>query len=402
VLAGHGRLAAARLLGLTEVPVIRLDHMSAIEKRAYVLADNRLAELAGWDEALLALELSELSGLDLEFDLTVTGFAVAEIDLLIEGAQTSAPAADAVPPLDLETPPVSRLGDLWQLGPHRLLCGDARDRAAVARLMDGRQAQMVFADPPYNVPIDGHVSGLGRHHHAEFAMASGEMSESEFTEFLAQTLGNLAQHSQDGAIHFICMDWRHLLPLLTAGRRIYAELKNLCVWGKTNAGMGSLYRSQHELIAVFKHGTGRHINNVELGRHGRYRTNLWTYAGANTLRAERDEELSMHPTVKPAALVADAIRDCSRRNGRILDGFAGSGTTLIAAEVTGRRGCVLEIDPRYVDVAIKRWQAFTGDAARHLDTGFGFDELSAQRRAGAPSEPDRKGGRRRRETTHGR
>ena len=395
-------MAAARLLGLTEVPVIRLEHMSAAEKRAYVLADNRLAELAGWDEALLALELSELSGLDLEFDLTVTGFAVAEIDLLIESDQGSDPAADAVPPLELQMPPVSRLGDLWQLGPHRLLCGDSRDAAALARLMDGRLAQMVFADPPYNVPIDGHVSGLGRHRHAEFAMASGEMSESEFAEFLVQTLGNLAQHSQDGAIHFICMDWRHLLPLLTAGRRIYAELKNLCVWGKTNAGMGSLYRSQHELIAVFKHGTGPHINNVELGRYGRYRTNLWTYAGANTLKAERDEELSMHPTVKPADLVADAIRDCSRRSGRILDGFAGSGTTLIAAEVTGRRGCALEIDPRYVDVAVKRWEAFTGDAAVQAETGLSFDQVSIQRRAGTPQASESKRGHRRREATNDR
>jgi len=237
VIAGHGRLAAARLLGMTTVPTIRLAHLSAAEKRAYILADNRLAELAGWDQDLLALELGAISQLDLDFDLTLTGFAQAEIDLLIEGAGHPDPAADTVPPFDPEQPSVSRIGDLWRLGSHRVLCGDAREPDAVATLMGDDMAQLVFTDPPYNAPIQGHVSGLGRHRHREFLMASGEMSEAEFTRFLAQSLGNLAAHSQVGAIHFICMDWRHLFPRLSAGREIYGEFKNLCVWSKGNGGM---------------------------------------------------------------------------------------------------------------------------------------------------------------------
>jgi DNA methylase len=270
-----------------------------------------------------------------------------------------------------------------------VLCGDAREPDAVATLMGDDMAQLVFTDPPYNAPIQGHVSGLGRHRHREFLMASGEMSEAEFTRFLAQSLGNLAAHSQMGAIHFICMDWRHLFSLLNAGREIYSELKNLCVWSKDNGGMGSLYRSQHELIAVFKHGTAPHINNVELGRHGRNRTNVWNYAGLNSLKPGRAEELAMHPTVKPVALVADAIRDCSHGRGRVLDGFAGSGTTVIAAEKTGRRGYGLELDPRYVDVAVRRWQDYTGEAAIHAETGLCFTELSARRGIeSSPAESD--------------
>jgi DNA modification methylase len=390
LLAGHGRLAAARLLGLTDVPTICLSHLSAAERRAYVLADNRLAELAGWDRELLAVELAELFELDLGFDLEVIGFATADLDLLIDGLQSEAdPAADEVPEVRSDVPPVSQPGDLWRLGPHRLLCGDARDAAVISRLMAGALAQMVFTDPPYNVRIDGHASGLGRQRHREFAMASGEMSEAEFTGFLKQTLGNLAAKSDDGAIHFICMDWRHLFSLLSAGRAIYPELKNLCVWNKTNGGMGSLYRSKHELIAVFKKGKAPHINNVALGQHGRYRTNVWDYAGVNTLKEGRDEELAMHPTVKPAAMVADAIRDCSRRGGRVLDGFAGSGTTLIAAQQTGRQAYALEIDPVYVDVAVRRWQTYSGETAMHEETGLSFEQLAERRSANTPTLPAR-------------
>ena len=190
--------------------------------------------------------------------------------------------------------------------------------------MEGELAEMIFADPPYNVPIDGHVCGLGSVAHSEFAMASGEMTEPEFIAFLEIVLGSIAAHSREGAIAFVCMDWRHLFGLLTVGRRVYSELKNLCVWTKTNGGMGSLYRSQHEIVAVFKKGSARHINNVELGRHGRYRTNVWAYAGMNSFGPDRDAALSFHPTVKPVALVEDAILDCSKRGGIVLDAFIGS------------------------------------------------------------------------------
>jgi DNA modification methylase len=238
---------------------------------------------------------------------------------------------------------------------------------------------MVFVDPPYNVRIDGHVCGLGAIKHREFQMASGEMSESEFIEFLKTTLGHLATFSIDGSIHFVCMDWRHGFELTSAGRGVYSELKNLCIWNKNNGGMGSLYRSKHELVFVFKNGTDAHINNIELGRHGRYRTNVWDYAGVNTMRAGRMDDLAMHPTVKPTALVADAILDCSKRHGIVLDCFGGSGTTLLAAEKTGRRGYLMELDPAYVDVTIKRYQKFTGKVATHATTGVTFADTQTER-----------------------
>ena len=379
IIAGHGRVAAAKVLGWTEVPVIRLSQLSEAEKRAYVIADNKLALNAGWDEDLLALELGELATLELDFDLTITGFEMAEIDLLIESGGGADPKADAVPEIDAAATPVSRPGDLWLCGSHRLFCGDATKPESFAALMQGERAQLVFVDPPYNVPIDGHVCGLGAIRHADFAMASGEMSPAEFTRFLATVFGYLARHSEDGSIHYVCMDWRHVYELLTAASGIYGEQKNLCIWNKDNGGMGSLYRSKHELIFVFKAGTAPHINNVELGKHGRYRTNVWDYAGTNTLRAGRLEELALHPTVKPVALVADAILDCSKRSGLVLDCFLGSGTTLIAAEKTGRRAVGMELDPVYVDTALRRWQEFTGREAIHAETGRSFAAEAAAR-----------------------
>ncbi len=379
VIAGHGRIRAAKLLGLSSVPTIRLDHLSREQVRAYVIADNKLAENAGWDRDLLAIELQGLADLDLDFDLTVTGFETAEIDLLVGDAEVS-DAADDVPEVDPDQPVVSRPGDLWIIGRHRLFCGDGTDAASYDRVLGGRKARMVFVDPPYNVAIDGHVSGLGKIKHAEFAMASGEMTEAEFTRFLEKSLGQHARHSVDGAVHFVCMDWRHMDELLAAGRQIYSELKNVCVWAKTNAGMGSLYRSQHELVFVFKSGTAPHVNNVELGRHGRNRTNVWRYPGANTFGVERGETLAMHPTVKPVRLVADAILDCSRRGDVILDGFAGAGTTILAAEITSRAGCGIEIDPRYVDATLRRLAEHAGLEAIHAETGLTFADLEAKRR----------------------
>jgi DNA modification methylase len=380
IIAGHGRVEAAKLLGLTEVPAVCLAHMSEEEKRAYVIADNKLAEKAGWDKEILAIEFETLFDLVPELDLTVTGFEIAEIDLIIGGHDSAAEPdeLDEVSP-DADSPVVTRPGDLWQLGEHRVLCADATQEESYVSLLQGGAAQMVFADPPYNVPISGHVSGLGRVAHAEFPMASGEMSEDEFTAFLRAIFECVQTHSAGGAIAFVCMDWRHLYELLAAGRATKLTLKNLCVWVKTNAGMGSFYRSQHELIAVFKVGDGPHINSFELGQHGRRRTNVWTYPGFNSFGAGRDAALAMHPTVKPVALVADAIKDCSKRNGLILDPFLGSGTTVLAAEITGRRAAGLELDPRYVDCAVSRWQQRTGDAAVLAATGETFAAVALAR-----------------------
>ncbi len=392
LIAGHGRLAAAKQLGLAVVPAIRICHLSPAQKRALALADNRIALDAGWDLEILAAELEELVACEVDFDVEITGFETGEIDVLIGDDVDESDPADEVPALDPEVPAVSRPGDLWRIGRHRLLCGDALDATAYTRLMAGRKAQMVFTDPPYNVPINRHVSGLGRVRHREFAMASGEMSTAAFTRFLATAFGHHVAHSVDGAIHFICMDWRHMDALLAAGRQAYAELKNVCVWVKTNAGMGSFYRSQHELVFVFKAGTGAHINNVALGRYGRHRTNVWSYPGVNTFGPERAEALAMHPTVKPVRMVADAIRDCSRRGGIVLDGFAGSGTTLLAAARTGHIGYGIEIDPRYVDVALGRLARHAALEAVHAESGMTFAELAAAREKGshtAKQEPAR-------------
>jgi DNA modification methylase len=376
VIAGHGRVEAAKLIGMSDVPAVCVDHLTPAQVRAYVIADNKLAENAGWDRALLALELQELS-VDLNFDVTVTGLETAEIDLLIQELNQGTPdKADEVPEVDRSAPAVSRIGDLWRIGNHRLLCGDALNKDNYAELLGSKKAQMVFTDPPYNVAIAGHVSGLGKVKHREFAMASGEMSPDEFTKFLETAFISFAQFSSDGSMHFFCMDWRHIRELLDAAAKPYQEFKNLCVWSKTNAGMGSLYRSQHELVFVFKNGRAPHINNVELGRFGRSRSNIWNYAGQNTFGGDRETELAMHPTVKPVALVADAILDCSKRDGIVLDAFAGSGTTLIAAEKTGRQGYGIEIDPYYVDTIIRRFEAVYGVKAKHTDTNLDFATMS--------------------------
>jgi DNA modification methylase len=387
IIAGHGRVEAAKLLGLTAVPTIRLSHLSETEKRAYILADNRLAEKAGWDREILAIELQGL--IELDFDVEITGFSTADIDITLDDAAEAAgkpPGPEDKLP-EVPTAAVSRTGDLWTLGSHRLLCGSSLDVGAYNLLLADDRAEMVFTDPPYNVPIDGHVSGHGRTRHREFAMASGEMSEDEFTAFLRKVGEHLVAFSVDGSIHFLCMDWRHLWEALRAGREVYSELKNVAVWNKTNGGMGSFYRSKHELVFVWKRGTAPHINNFELGQHGRYRTNVWDYAGVNTTRPGRMDELAMHPTVKPVALVVDAIKDCSRRKGIILDPFMGSGTTVIAAERTGRRAHGIEIDPAYVDVALRRWQTYTGKTATLLATGQTFEEVE-ETRLSSPSAQD--------------
>nr|WP_244670452.1 DNA methyltransferase [Rhodoplanes elegans] len=275
--------------------------------------------------------------------------------------------------------PATRHGGLWLLGRHRLLCGDAREAADHARLLGDERADLVFTDPPYNVPVDGHVCGLGAIRHREFAMASGEVSREAFTAFLTVTLSNAASVCRDGAIGFVCMDWRHMRELLQAGDAAFTELKNLCVSNKTYGGMGTFYRSKHELVFVYKVGAGPHTNSFGLGDSGRYRTNVWDYPGISSIGADREEALAMHPTVKPTALVADAIRDCSRRGEVVLDGFGGSGTTLIAAELSGRRARLIEYDPAYCDVIVMRWEQLTGKRATLADTGDAFEDVREQR-----------------------
>lgn len=375
VLAGHGRLRAAQRLGLEEVPAIVVKHLTEELQRAFMLADNRLAELAGWDEELLKVELQELS-LVVDFEFEVTGFDTVDLDRLEAPKVAKAPKPEVVPELERDRPAVTALGDLWQLGNHLLFCGSALEQGAYQRLMGAELAQLVFTDPPYNVAIDGHVCGLGSVHHQDFAMASGEMTVPEFTGFLQSFMRHAVQYSQDGAIHFICMDWRHMGEVLAAAGELY-ELKNVCVWNKTNGGMGTFYRSKHEMVFVFKVGSGPHINNFGLGERGRYRTNVWDYPGVNTFRRGRMEELRAHPTVKPLPLVVDALKDCSKRGGIVLDPFAGSGTTIVAAEKTGRIGRAIELDPHYVDAAIGRWQAQTGEKAVHAESGKTFDDLAA-------------------------
>ena len=384
ILAGHGRVEAARLLGLAEVPCIRVEHMSAEEKRAYVLADNKLALNAGWDEEILAEELKELLAVDLDFDIGLTGFTIAEIDSLVDGLEPEEPGdpeEDRLPEDDGEAR--CRPGDIWQLGPHRLICGSSLDERTVVALMAGEKARMVFTDPPYNVPIDGHVGGSGKVRHREFAMASGEMTKAEFIAFLKTAFENLAASSLDGSIHFICMDWRHMDEVQKAGEGVYAELKNLIVWVKDNGGMGTFYRSRHELIFAFKNGTAPHINTFELGQHGRYRTNVWQYRGVNTLKAGRMDELQLHPTVKPVQMIADAIKDCSGRGDIVLDLFGGSGSTLIAAHKTGRRAYLSELDPVYCDRIIRRWEAYAKDDAELIACGLDQTPEAAPHREAA-------------------
>ena len=281
IVAGHGRLAAAKLLGITTVPTIRLDGLTKEQIRAYVIADNKLAENAGWDMEILAIELQELFALDFQ-DITVTGFEISEIDQILEEAK-AAPEEELTPEPDFDQEPVTKPGDIWLLGKHRITCGNSLQLATYGDLMGGRRAAMVFTDPPFNVRIDGHATGNGAIRHREFAMASGEMSEAEFVAFLITSLKFLCDFSANNSVHYICIDWRHFGELLSAGRQNYDEFLNLCVWVKNSGGMGSFYRSQHELVLVFRKGKGPHRNNIQLGQFCRNRTNVWRYPGIQTL-----------------------------------------------------------------------------------------------------------------------
>jgi DNA modification methylase len=378
IIAGHGRHAAAIAMGLDRVPTITLHGLDETHRRALALADNQLALNAGWNTQMVAAELKFLLNPKIDFDVSVTGFETVEIDNLTADSATSDLPDDDCPPLSNDKA-ISRLGDIWVLGSHRLVCGDATDANTYVALLGKDRVRMAFLDAPYNVKIGGNVSGLGRKRHREFVQGSGELSADAFTKFLACTLGHCAKHSVDGAILFECMDWRHIQELGTAASMAGLELKNLIVWNKTNAGMGTFYRSAHELIFAFKNGKNPHVNNFGLGDGGRYRKNVWEYPGSNSFGRGRSADLDKHPTPKPVALVADAIRDVSNHGELVLDCFGGSGTTLIAAEKTGRRARLIELDPLYTDVIVRRWEAFTGAKARHEKSNKTFLQTTKER-----------------------
>jgi len=381
ILSGHGRVEAAKELGLESVPTRVISGLTEIQKRAYVLADNKIAQLSGWNNELLKSEMEIL--IQEDFNIETTGFSTAEVDIMFDDITEPSTSDHAdLQEEDISEQVISQFGDLWQLGSHLLLCGNSLDPTCYEKLMQDKAAQMVITDPPYNVPISGHVCGNGKIKHKEFAMASGEMSQSEFTTFLHDVFSLISDSMQDGAIFFSFMDWRHMAEVQNAAQPLFGFPRQLCVWSKDNGGMGSFYRSQYELIFVFKKGKAPHINNFELGQHGRYRTNVWDYPGVNTFKGKGFELLALHPTVKPVGLIADAIRDCSHRNGIILDPFCGSGTILIAAERTGRKARAIELDPQYVDVSLMRWQRITGKQAVLTSTGQTWDQVSAERLAG--------------------
>lgn len=382
VLAGHGRIAAAKRLGFHEVPTISIHHLSESQRRAFMIADNRLAEQASWDEKLLGEQLKELLEVELDFDLEATGFEVGEIDVLVEGVspevKRNSDPADDLP----ETKPVevTRASDLWLAGPHRIHCGNPVNPDSYSALMKTGRAAAVFTDPPFNVEINGHASGLGTIPHRSAHIASSDMAEAEFTDYLTQVMRQCVSCSVAGSLHYAFMDWRHMQELLAAGKQVYSELLNVCVWVKDHSGRGSPYRSQHELILVFKSGKESHRNNVQLGHQERCRTNVWHYRGVKPFRHSADEGNlpELHSTTKPVTLVAEAIMDCTSRGDIVLDPFLGSGTTLIAAERTSRVCYGIELDPQYVDTIVRRWQAFTGQSARLESSGRSFAELEQE------------------------
>jgi len=378
ILAGHGRYLVAKDLEIQEVPVIRIDHLTEKEKTAYVIADNKLGLNSEWDMDMLQAELKLLT--DADFEIETTGYTTGEVDIIFDSFGTPAiDRADKVVEPDTSVPATSRRGDVWQLGSHRVLCGDATCPADYDQLLQGRAVRLTATDAPYNLEVGGCVSTTEKYR--EFKNGSGEMTSAQFTEFLGKVGQLAAQHSVDGAIGAFFMDWRHIRELMDAMREPYGELKQLCVWAKPQAGMGTFYRQQHELILIFKKGDAPNVNNFELGQNGRYRSNLWQYPNPNRSGKNQDPAIAGHPTPKPVALVADCIRDLSHHGEVILDPFLGSGTTIIAAERTGRHAYGLEIDPLYVDALVRRWQNFTGLKGTLQATGQTFDEVVAERTA---------------------
>jgi len=378
IISGHARADACKRLGWESVPTIQVEHMDPAMARAFALAENRISELGKWDDVQLVQNLKALAAIDLGFSIEATGFTMGEIDLKIEGLGDLQPgAADPADEPIAPGPSVARLGDTWILGDHRVICASALEQLTYEQLLGEDRVAAVFADPPYNVRIDGHVSGKGRLKHREFVSGAGELSGPEFTAFLSGACRLAAAFSIDGSVHYWCMDWAHIHALLAVGAAIYDKHLNICVWTKHCGGMGGLYRSAHEMVAVYRKGSAQHRNNVELGRFGRNRTNVWSYPGANAFLKSSEEAdlIGQHPTPKPVALVADALLDVTARRDLVLDGFLGSGSTLMACGRIGRRCRGIELDPLYVDLTIRRWRRMTGETAIRERDGKTFDEL---------------------------
>jgi DNA modification methylase len=373
VLDGVARVEAAKLLGLRRIPCVLADHLDRQTGRLLRLAINRLGEMGTWDFEMLKLEFEELVVQDAPVE--ITGFSHIEIDqiLLDDGVSATEPGPVAPEP---DAAPVARLGDHFILGEHQVVCGDATDPRVLAALMGDDRARLLLTDEPYNVPIAGNVT---RGAHREFAMASGEMSNEQFQSFNERWMAAALPYLHDGALLGTFIDWRGNPIVHAAAAKLNLTPINLVVWVKTNAGMGSLFRSQHELLPLFKKGNSSHINNVALGKHGRWRSNVWTYPGASSLGSDARRGLQDHPTVKPVAMLEDAMLDLTNRGDVVLDPFLGSGSALIAAEKVARKCRGIELDPLYVDVILCRYSAFSGKPVTLRSTGESFSELAERR-----------------------
>jgi DNA modification methylase len=382
IISGHAQWEAAKRLTMPDVMAIRIEHLDEVQVKALMVALNRLGDLSKWDDQALNTILLELHTLDLDFDIEATGFTGIEIELRIEGV--GAELEDDEPVIVGDGPMITQPGDVWQLGKHRLICGSTLEPATWATLMGEDRATIIVSDPPYNVPINGHVSGLGQHKHRDFAMGVGEMTGIEFTAFLQSAMTLAHQWSAPGSVHYWCMDWRHVVEIGSAGNAVYERFLNMAVWAKNQPGMGSFYRSQHELIFVFAKDGAPSRNNVQLGRFGRSRSNVWSYPSAASLArtAEEGNPLGMHPTVKPLALICDMLLDASNKGDIVADPFGGSGTTLVASEKLGRAARLIELDPAYCDTIIRRWQHWTGEAAIRAADDMAFAALEAQSAGG--------------------
>lgn len=385
LLAGHGRLCAARMLDMDKIPVVRLTHLNEFEKKAYRIADNKLSELGKFDTDMLKLEFSDIEALAIELgeelSLDVTGFDLKDIDVIMnEDKSEEAKSNEKLEniPYISEDEIITQPGDIWYIGRHCIICGDALQKDTYKKLLDDEKAQIVFTDSPYNISVSK-IGGKGKVKHSEFKMGVGELSSEQFTDFLKKIMENLCEYSEENSVHYLCMDWRNVFEMMSASKDVYSKMLNLLVWAKTNGGQGSFYRSKHELIFVFQNGTGSHINNIDLGKHGRYRCNVIECAGINSFGKEQNN-LKMHPTVKPHILIADILLDASKRGGIVLDTFLGSESTLIAAEKTGRVCRGIEIEPKYVDTCIRRYRECFGLDAYRASDDRPYLQLLAERK----------------------
>lgn len=381
IIGGEGVFEIAKACGFTEVPTVRVDHLNETDTRLLRLALNRIAEESGWDTIELTEEWRELQPLAMDLGYEVSGFVTPEIDSLLHQPPSKEREDADDQRVEIGSPgsEVSRLGDLWELGDHLVLCGSSLDMENLQRLMGDDLARMVLTDQPYNVKIQGNVGGLGKHKHREFVQASGEMDEAQFTQFLTTSIATLSAFCRDGALLYMFMDWRHQWEILSGIRAANLTMVNMAVWAKTSPALGAFYRSQHELCFIARKGKAQHKNNIDLGRWGRTRSNVWSYAGVNSFGAGRDEQLAMHSTCKNVSMLVDAIRDASDRGEIVLDGFLGSGSTLIAAERTGRICRGLELDPLYVDTIVHRWERVTGGTAVLRGTGETMVQVAERR-----------------------